>query len=229
MVVFFSKIIFFLCLCIFQSYDSDYYISFIDMPPKQKGKSQKKKGKKTKNGTSSVDDQYRKATLEVEVLQNHLALRRQVTRRTQEHKEELHAKLQELQGDLEEEKSEKQAIYSEMTRQQQALEQQSSASIQALKQEVAELRLQLGESQQELKEVREELEHTKSEKEDQIIHLRREVENMESEYENLLHSCLDHLLSKLNVAELQWKDQALSIHQQHKQMLQDYGLNPLDF
>ncbi|OCT72414.1 coiled-coil domain-containing protein 153 [Xenopus laevis] len=199
------------------------------MPPKQKGKAQKKKGKKTKNGTSSVEEQFRKALLEVEVLQDHLALRRQVTRRTQEHKEELRAKLQDLQGDLHEEKDEKHAIYSEMTRQQQALEQQSSASIQALKQEVEELRLQLGDTQQELEEVREELEHTKSKKDAEITHLRGEVENMESEYENLLHSCLDHLLSKLSGAELQWKDQALSIHQQHKQMLQDYGLNPLDF
>ncbi|KAM4702958.1 dynein regulatory complex protein 12 [Rhinophrynus dorsalis] len=198
------------------------------MPPKQKGKSQKKKGKKQKDGTGSVEEQYRRAALEVDILQEHLALRRQVTRRTQEHRHKLKMKLEELQGDLEGEKEDKQAIYSEMARQYRTLEEQSSVCIQALEKEVVELRLQLAKSQQALQDLREESERTKVEKEAKITQLRGEVESMESEYEALLHSCLDQLLSKLSVAELQWKGQALSIHQQHKQMLQDCGLNPLD-
>ncbi|KAG8434557.1 hypothetical protein GDO86_012799 [Hymenochirus boettgeri] len=199
------------------------------MPPKLKAKSQKKKGKKQKDGKNSVEEQYWKAALEVEVLQDHLALGRQVTRRTQEHKEELRAKLQELQEGLQEEKDAKQAIYSEMTRQQRNLEQESTASIQTLREEVAELRLQLAKSQQALHALQEESERMKSEKDAQIAGLQEEVENMETEYGNLLHSCLDKMLSKLSVAGQQWKDQALLTHQHHKQILKDYGLNPLEF
>ncbi|CAH2319521.1 Hypothetical predicted protein [Pelobates cultripes] len=116
------------------------------MPPKLKGKTQKKKKtKKQKDGSGSIEEQYRRAALEVDVLQDHLALRRHVTRRAQELKEELQEKLQVLQSDIEGERDEKQAIYSEMTRKQRNLELESSERIQSLEEEVAELKLKLGE------------------------------------------------------------------------------------
>ncbi|KAG9482575.1 hypothetical protein GDO78_011320 [Eleutherodactylus coqui] len=44
-----------------------------EMPPKSKAKSQqKKKVKKPKAGPGSVEEQFRKATLEVDILQDHL-------------------------------------------------------------------------------------------------------------------------------------------------------------
>ncbi|XP_063291940.1 coiled-coil domain-containing protein 153 [Pelobates fuscus] len=199
------------------------------MPPKLKGKAQKKKKtKKQKDGSGSIEEQYRRAALEVDVLQDHLALRRHVTRRAQELKEELQEKLQVLQSDIEGERDEKQAIYSEMTRKHRNLELESSEHIQSLEEEVAELKLKLGKSQNELRMFQEESARKAAEKEAEITDLRIEVENMEKEYETLLHSCLDQLLSKLNTADLQWTKQALSIHQQHKEMLLDCGLNPLD-
>ncbi|KAM8927912.1 dynein regulatory complex protein 12 [Pelodytes ibericus] len=200
------------------------------MPPKIKEKTQKKKKrvKKQKDGSGSIEEQYRRAALEVDVLQDHLALRRQVTRRAQELKEELREKLEELEENLEGEKDEKQAIYSEMTRQHRNLEQESSAHIRSLEEKVTKLTFQLAKSQSELQKLREDCERKAAEKEEEISELRATVENMEKEYETLLHSCLDQLLAKLDVAGLQWKNNALSIHHQHKQMLQECGLNPLD-
>ncbi|XP_053547334.1 coiled-coil domain-containing protein 153 [Bombina bombina] len=198
------------------------------MPPKQKVKSQKKKTKKKKDVSGSVEERYRRAALEVDVLQDHLALRSQVTRRAQERREELQGKLQDLQGDLQEERDEKQAIYSEMTRQHQTLEQQSTVRIQNLEGEVAKLREELAISQQALQKLRVESEQVATKKDVEIAGLRNELENIESEYEALMHSCLDQLLSKLSVAEQQWSGQALCFHKQYKQMLKDCGLNPLE-
>ncbi|XP_072011688.1 dynein regulatory complex protein 12 isoform X2 [Engystomops pustulosus] len=202
---------------------------FEEMPPKLKVKSlKKKKGKKPKDGAGSVEEKFRKATLEVDVLQDHLALQRQVTRQAQQRKYELRGKVQELQEDIQDERDEKQAIYSEMTRQHRDLEQQSSARIQHLEEEVAELKLQLSESQQAYQSLSEESERVTKEKEAEIEELKKQVESMETEYEHILHSSLDQILSKLALAGQQWEKEALTIHQQYKRMLQDCGLNPLD-
>ncbi|XP_069803673.1 dynein regulatory complex protein 12 [Dendropsophus ebraccatus] len=199
------------------------------MPPKLKTKSpKKKKAKKLKDGTGSVEEKFRKAALEVDVLQDHLALQRQVTRQAQQRKYELHGKLQELQEDIQDERDEKQAIYYEMTRQHQDLEQQSSARIQDLEEEVAELKLQLHNSQQAFKLLSEESQRTTKEKDAEIQELKKQVESMETEYEHILHSSLDQILSKLALAGQQWEKESLTIHQQYKHMLQDCGLNPLD-
>ncbi|XP_053308291.1 coiled-coil domain-containing protein 153 isoform X2 [Spea bombifrons] len=176
----------------------------------------------------SVEEQYRRAVLEVDVLQDHLALRRQIARQAQELKKELREKLQELEGDLQGERDDKQAIYSEMTRQHRSLEQESSAHIRSLEEEVTELKIKLAYSQNALQKLQEESERKAAEKEAEIMDLRAQMENMEKEYETLLHACLDKLIDKLNMAEFGWKKQALSIHQQYKGMLQNCGLNPLD-
>ncbi|XP_040280919.1 coiled-coil domain-containing protein 153 [Bufo bufo] len=199
------------------------------MPPKLKAKSQrKKKVKKSKAGTGSVEERFRKATLEVDVLQDHLALQKQVTRQVQQRKYELHGKLQELQEDIQDERDEKQAIYNEMTRQHRDLEKQSSARVQDLEEEVAQLKLQLSNSQQAFQLLNEESQRITEEKETEIEELKKQVESMETEYEHILHSSLDQMLARLTLAEQQWTKESLTIHQQYKNMLQDCGLNPLD-
>ncbi|XP_073513942.1 dynein regulatory complex protein 12 isoform X1 [Phyllobates terribilis] len=199
------------------------------MPPKLKAKSpKKKKVKKLKGGTGSLEEQFRKATLEVNVLQDHLALQRHVARQAQQRKYELHGKLQELHEDIQDERDEKQAIYNEMTRQHRDLEQRNSMRIQHLEEEVAELKLQLNNSQQAFQLLSKESLHIAKEKEAEIEELKKQVENMETEYEQILHFSLDRILSKLTLTGQQWEKESLTIHQQHKHMLQDCGLNPLD-
>ncbi|XP_075695021.1 dynein regulatory complex protein 12 isoform X2 [Rhinoderma darwinii] len=198
------------------------------MPRKLKAKSQKKKKvKKPKAASGSVEEQFRKATLEVDVLQDHLALQRQVTRQAQLCKYDLHGKLQELHEDIQEERDEKQAIYSEMTRQHQDLEQQSSAHIQDLEEEVSELKVQLNVSQKAFQLLSEESQCIAMEKEAEIEELKKQVERMETDYEHIIHCSLDRILSTLTLAGQRWAKESLSIHQQHKVMLQDCGLNPL--
>ncbi|XP_073513943.1 dynein regulatory complex protein 12 isoform X2 [Phyllobates terribilis] len=168
------------------------------MPPKLKAKSpKKKKVKKLKGGTGSLEEQFRKATLEVNVLQDHLALQRHVARQAQQRKYELHGKLQELHEDIQDERDEKQAIYNDNS--QQAFQLLSKESL-----------------------------HIAKEKEAEIEELKKQVENMETEYEQILHFSLDRILSKLTLTGQQWEKESLTIHQQHKHMLQDCGLNPLD-
>ncbi|XP_075047443.1 dynein regulatory complex protein 12 isoform X2 [Mixophyes fleayi] len=159
------------------------------MPPKLKVKSPKtkKKGKKKEDGAGSVEERYRKATLEVDVLQDHLSLQRQVTRQAQEHKDELRGKLLELQEDLQEERDKKQAIYSEMTRRHQNLEQQSSAHVQALEEEIVGLKLQLSKSQQALQILSEESQEIAKKNKAEITELKKEIETMETENETMLH------------------------------------------
>ncbi|XP_018424611.1 PREDICTED: coiled-coil domain-containing protein 153 [Nanorana parkeri] len=198
------------------------------MPPKLKGKLQNKKKMKKQKESGLMEDNYKKANLEVHVLQDHLALQRQVMRQAQHRKQEMRGKLHELLEDLQEEKDTKQAIYSEMTRQHKDLEQQSSSRIQDLEEEVAKLKLQLSISQEAMQTLKEESEHMTQEKEAEITELKREVENMEAEYETMLHSCLDQLLPKLSLVDQKWTSESLSIHHQYKQMLQDCGLNPFD-
>ncbi|KAM5132417.1 dynein regulatory complex protein 12 [Mantella aurantiaca] len=198
------------------------------MPPKLKGKLQNKKKMKKQKESGLIGDNYKKATIEVHVLQDHLALQRQVMRQAQHHKQEMRGKVHELLDDLQEERDTKQAIYSEMTRQHHDLEHQSSSRIQALEEEVAKLKLQLSISQEALQTLKEESENMAQEKEAEITALKGEVENMETEYETILHSCLDQLLQKLSVAQQKWTSESLSIHHQYKHMLQECGLNPLD-
>ncbi|XP_072283059.1 dynein regulatory complex protein 12 [Pyxicephalus adspersus] len=198
------------------------------MPPKLKGKLQSKKKMKKQKESGVIEDNYKKATLEVNVLQDHLALQRQIMRQAQHQKKEMRGKLHELLDDIQEERDTKQAIYSEMTRQHQDLEQQSSSRIQALEDQVAKLKLQLSISQEALQTLKEESEHMAQKKEDEITELKKEVQNMEAEYGTILHSCLDQLLTKLSMADQKWASESLSIHHQYKQMLQDCGLNPLD-
>ncbi|XP_056400621.1 coiled-coil domain-containing protein 153-like isoform X3 [Hyla sarda] len=199
------------------------------MTPKLKTKLQKKKKvKKSKDETGLVEEKFRKATHNVDVLQDHLALQRQVTREAQQHKYELHGKLQELQEDIQDERDEKQAIYNEMTRQHCELKQQSSVCIQNLEEEVAELKLQLNNSQHAFLLLSEESHQITKEKNEEIKGLKKQIESMETEYEHILHSSLDQILSKLTLAGQQWKKESSIIHQQYKHMLQDCGLNPLD-
>ncbi|XP_075695022.1 dynein regulatory complex protein 12 isoform X3 [Rhinoderma darwinii] len=168
-----------------------------EMPRKLKAKSQKKKKvKKPKAASGSVEEQFRKATLEVDVLQDHLALQRQVTRQAQLCKYDLHGKLQELHEDIQEERDEKQAIYSDV-------------------------------SQKAFQLLSEESQCIAMEKEAEIEELKKQVERMETDYEHIIHCSLDRILSTLTLAGQRWAKESLSIHQQHKVMLQDCGLNPL--
>ncbi|XP_014350708.1 coiled-coil domain-containing protein 153 [Latimeria chalumnae] len=198
------------------------------MPPKKRAKGKKKKGKKKPVDDNAVEEKYKKASLEVEVLKDHLALRRNMCREAQACKEGLKLKLLTLERDLEDERDDKMVINADMTRQYKTMQTDMGIQVHQLEIEVSRLRQQLATCQQELQTTCEEKAWIVKEKDEMIIELQGKIDNMETEYEKILHESLDTLLAKLETAKFRWNDQATALHFQYKQKLLDFGLNPLD-
>ncbi|XP_030077888.1 dynein regulatory complex protein 12 [Microcaecilia unicolor] len=198
------------------------------MPPKKKDKG-KKKGKQQKNGAEhDMEEKFRKTVLEVAVLRDHLALRRDFARQAQAKGAELKERLLLLEQKLQQERHDKEDIYAEMIRKYKELQQESEVRTQDLEAEVKKLQEELGRCHQEIQQLQKENQQIVLEKNQAIAELQRMTERMEAEYEKILHVTLDNLLSKLNTAKLGWTAQAISIHSDYKQRLLECGLNPLD-
>ncbi|XP_058433090.1 coiled-coil domain-containing protein 153 isoform X3 [Marmota monax] len=88
-----------------------------DMPPKTKEKGRKSGTQKKKKNLSvdvEAEAKHRLMVLEKELLLDHLALRRDESRRAKASEELLKQKLQGLEAELKEARSEEKAIYAEM-------------------------------------------------------------------------------------------------------------------
>ncbi|XP_039352822.1 coiled-coil domain-containing protein 153 isoform X3 [Mauremys reevesii] len=116
------------------------------MAPRNRGKGKKGgKQKKKKNvAENEVEEKYRKAALEVDILKEHLALRRDVARQAKADSEGLKQRLLELEQELEMSRDDKKDIYEEMIRQYQELQRQTETRIQQLETETKQLQEQLG-------------------------------------------------------------------------------------
>ncbi|XP_044852947.1 coiled-coil domain-containing protein 153 isoform X2 [Mauremys mutica] len=115
------------------------------MAPRNRGKGKKGgKQKKKKNvAENEVEEKYRKAALEVDILKEHLALRRDVARQAKDDSEGLKQRLLELEQELEMSRDDKKDIYEEMIRQYQELQRQTETRIQQLETETKQLQEQL--------------------------------------------------------------------------------------
>ncbi|XP_048965838.1 coiled-coil domain-containing protein 153 isoform X2 [Canis lupus dingo] len=117
-----------------------------EMPPKTKEK-RKKTGaqKKKENAGADVEVKYahRLAVMEKELLQDHLALRRDEARRAKASEDQLRWRLQVLEAELEEARSEGKAIYAEMCRQCRALQKEMETHRRQQEEEVMGLRKKL--------------------------------------------------------------------------------------
>ncbi|KAL8173615.1 UNVERIFIED_CONTAM: hypothetical protein K2H54_010274 [Gekko kuhli] len=195
------------------------------MSPMRKGKG--KKGGKEKK-TVADEEKYRKRTLEVETLKQHLVLRRDVARHAMADSEGLKQRLAELEKELEEARGDKQDIYEEMIRQFQQLQRQTDTRIQRLEAETQSLQEQLAVCQEDVRQSRAEKEKMQEEKEEAIARMQRKIDGMETEYEKILHGSLDLLLSKLEAAKLGWEEEATALHLEYKDRLKEFGLNPLE-
>ncbi|CAM5171891.1 unnamed protein product [Eretmochelys imbricata] len=94
------------------------------MAPRNRGKGKKGgKQKKKKNvAENEVEEKYRKAALEVDILKEHLALGRDVARQVKADSEGLKQRQLELERELEMSRADKKDIYEEMIRQYQELQ-----------------------------------------------------------------------------------------------------------
>ncbi|XP_077161969.1 dynein regulatory complex protein 12 isoform X2 [Paroedura picta] len=194
------------------------------MSPVKKGKG--KKGGKQKKVEVADEESYRKKTLEVETLKQHLVLQRDVTRHAMADSEGLKQRLAELEKELGEARGDKQDIYEEMIREFQQLQRRTDRRIQRLEAETQSLQEQLAVCQEDVRQSRAEKEKMQEEKEEAIAKAQRKIDEMETEYEKILHGCLDLVLSKLEAAKLGWEEEATTLHLEYKDRLKEFGLNP---
>nr|XP_040141294.1 coiled-coil domain-containing protein 153 isoform X3 [Ictidomys tridecemlineatus] len=208
------------------------------MPPKTKEKGRKSGTQKKKKNLSvdvEAEAKHRLMVLEKELLLDHLALRRDESRRAKASEELLKQKLQGLEAELKEARSEEKAIYAEMSRQHQALKEKLETRSNQLEEEVRSLREQLEMCQKEAKAEREEAEQALRERDQTLTQLRAQVVDMEAKYQEILHlkawclqGSLDQLLAKLRAVKPHWDGAVLRLHAKHKEQLRQFGLNPLD-
>ncbi|XP_041627336.1 coiled-coil domain-containing protein 153 [Vulpes lagopus] len=201
------------------------------MPPKTKEK-RKKTGaqKKKENAGADVEVKYahRLAVMEKELLQDHLALRRDEARRAKASEDQLRWRLQMLEAELEEARSEGKAIYAEMCRQCRALQKEMETHRRQQEEEVMGLRKKLETCQREAEAAQQEAERALGERDQTLAQLRAHVADMEAKYEEILHGNLDQLLAKLRAVRPQWDGAVLRLHAKYKEQLHQFGLNPLD-
>ncbi|XP_067418863.1 dynein regulatory complex protein 12 [Emydura macquarii macquarii] len=200
------------------------------MAPKNRGKGKEGgKQKKKKNvAENEVEEKYRKAALEVDILKEHLALRRDVARQAKADSEGLQQRLRELERELELTRDDKKDIYEEMIRQYQELQRQTETRIQQLETETKQLQQELATCRQDIQQAREDREQLLGEKDQTIVELQGKIDAMETAYEKILHGSLDQILSKLAAAQGCWEKEATALHLEHKERLREFGLNPLE-
>ncbi|XP_049467889.1 coiled-coil domain-containing protein 153 isoform X3 [Panthera uncia] len=160
------------------------------MPSKTKGKGMKAGSqKKRKNVGADVEAKsaHRLAVLEKELLQDHLALRRDEARRAKASEDQLRWRLRVLEAELEEARSEGKAVYAEMSRQCQVLQKEMETRSRQLEEEVRGLREQLETCQREAEAAREGAEQALRERDQTLAQLRAHVADIEAKYEEILH------------------------------------------
>ncbi|XP_008824203.1 coiled-coil domain-containing protein 153 [Nannospalax galili] len=201
------------------------------MPPKTKEKRRKagvQKKKKNLGADVETETKHRLVLLEKELLQDHLALRGDEARQAKASEDRLKQRLQGLEAELERARSEAKAIYAEMSRQHQALQEEMGTRSKQLEEDVRGLQKQLETCQREAAAAREGAEQALRERDRTLAQLRAHVADMEDKYEEILHDNLDSLLAKMRVVKPQWDANVLRLHTSHKEMLCQFGLNPLD-
>ncbi|KAG5268317.1 hypothetical protein AALO_G00211220 [Alosa alosa] len=195
------------------------------MPPKKKGKEKTKK--KQNNEGNEMEEKYRRSLLDVSVLKEHLALRTDVALQAHSSREELRRRLRQLERDLSRERTDKRDITADLNRRHRIMQTDMEAKISQLEIKVITLQQQLAQCRGELRDEREAHIRLKEEKEAIISDLQSKLDNMEAEYEKILHGSLDGLLTHLMEVRGSWEEESAHIHQEFKDILKDFGLNPL--
>ncbi|XP_056650208.1 coiled-coil domain-containing protein 153 [Monodelphis domestica] len=200
------------------------------MPPKIKRTGSKTGGqkKKKKSQDAETEIKHRRTALELEILRDHLALRRDETRQAIVCKERLQQRLQELEAEVERAQNDGKAVYAEMSRQYQALRKETETQSHRWEEEVKVLRKQLETCQREAKVAQGEAKQALAKRDKTLVQLQTYVTDMEAKYEEILHCSLDRLLAKLTIAKVEWDAATLRLHDKHKELLRQFGLNPLD-
>uniref|UniRef100_A0A8C3CFF9 Dynein regulatory complex protein 12 n=1 Tax=Cairina moschata TaxID=8855 RepID=A0A8C3CFF9_CAIMO len=177
---------------------------------------------------SRAETPSRRAAEEADSLGEHPARWRDVAPWARADSEGLRRRLRELERALEQAQDDKRDMHQEMSRQHQELQRQAAAHSQRLEAKVKSLQEELARSLRESQESHEAATKALAERDGTIARLQGTMRAMESEYEQILHDSLDLVLAKLAEAGRHWEEQGTAGALQHKQRLQEFGLNPLE-
>ncbi|XP_050767044.1 coiled-coil domain-containing protein 153 [Gymnogyps californianus] len=201
------------------------------MPPKSKGKGRKgvkQQQKRDIAAESQAEEKHRKAALEAEMPKEHLVPWRDMTWQAKADNGGLKRRLWDLEKALQQAREDKRDIHEEMTRQYQELQKQTAAHSQRLEVKVKSLQEQLATRLRESQQTQETATQALAERDRTIAQLQGRLNAMEREYEKILHGSLDLVLAKTAEASRHWEEVGTTIAVEHKERLQEFGLNPLE-
>ncbi|NXL31986.1 CC153 protein, partial [Glaucidium brasilianum] len=140
--------------------------------------------------------------------------------------EGLKRRLWDLEKALEQAQENKRDICEEMARQYQELQKQTAAHSQRLEAKVKSLQEQLAARLWENQQTQETASWALAERDRTITQLQGRLDATEMEYEKILHGSLDLVLAKMAEASQRWEELGTTIAMEHKERLQEFGLNP---
>lgn len=199
------------------------------MPPKKKGgKKKKKKGKAGDKTELTIEDKYKKTMQEIECLKDELGMRTEIARRSKDVADRMKDKMRSAKEEVEVEQQRKLDISSDLTRQYKTMQSEMALRIHMLEQTVSKLRDSLSIAEEELRKTRKERDDIRREKDQIIADLQFKIDHMESAYESILHDALDRMAGKVEEARSKWETESSEIQERNKQLLLEFGLNPLE-
>ncbi|NXK45729.1 CC153 protein, partial [Chauna torquata] len=177
---------------------------------------------------SQAEATSRRAALEAGRLGEHPVRWRDTAWQAKADSQGLKRRLWELEQALEQAREDKRDMHAEMTRQYQELQKQMAAHSQRLEVKVKSLQEQLATRLQESQQTQETATKALAERDRTIVQLQGRLNAMEREYEKILHGSLDLVLAKMAEASQHWEEVGTTISLEHKRLLQEFGLNPLE-
>ncbi|KAF3692804.1 Coiled-coil domain-containing protein 153 [Channa argus] len=196
------------------------------MPPKKKTKkTTKKTPEKSEN---DLEAKYRRNILDIAILQDHIAIQRESLIKVHSERSDLRRRMRDMEQKLQHEKQGHRDVNSDLSRQYKTMQTALSNKVKRLEVEVSQLKEELALCQEELRKEKREREQMEQEKDATISDLQHKLDNMETDYEKVLHETLDCLTSQLSVAQQRWEDKSTTLHENYKELLSEFGLNPLD-
>ncbi|XP_074535070.1 dynein regulatory complex protein 12 isoform X2 [Halichoeres trimaculatus] len=198
------------------------------MAPKRKTKKTAKKIPEKYIGPNDLEAKYKRSVLDIAVLEDRIALQGEFVRKVKSDRVDLRRCMKDMEQKLEHERQDHRDINSDLSRQYKTMQMELSSKVKRLEKEVSQLKGELVLCQDELKKEKRDREHVEQQKDDIISELNHKLVNMEMDYERILHETLDSLTSQLSVAQKGWRSESTELHQNHKDMLSEFGLTALD-
>ncbi|CAG5133305.1 unnamed protein product, partial [Candidula unifasciata] len=175
-----------------------------------------------------LEDKYKRTKDEIAALKDHLAMRRELTRRSKSASSEMSKRVEETEKELQEHKEDQKAINADMTRQYKTMQTEMGLRIHQLELELRRTQKELSSTQAELKKSYEDRNSMIEERDTEITDLKMKISMMEQAYESVIREALDNLVRKLDDSKDKWESRSSLIQVRNKQTLLDFGLNPLD-